>query len=458
MMLYIQTNVNDKIKHMSKIVISSRINQAQTKLSREQTQAIGLLSIGTFLEYFDLMLYVHMAVLLNELFFEPSNPRSASLVTAFAFCTTFVFRPIGAFIFGHIGDKSGRKATVIITTGIMALSCVTMANTPTYAQIGIGASIIVTICRILQGMSSVGEVIGAELYITETTNPPIQYPAVTFITVASVIGSTAALGMASLVTSFGLSWRIAFWIGAIISIVGGLARRTLRETPEFVDAKFKLQQKEQKDNVDRKELDAGSIVHEKVNKTSIAYSFIINCMWPICFYFTYIHCGNLLKSGFHYTAEQVIHNNFIVSIVHLIGLLLLTYLSYKFYPLKIIKIKLVIFVIFLLFSPHIFNNITESYHLFSLQIFLVLFSVDSVPAVSIFFKHFPIFKRYTYNSVIYAFSRSLMYVITSFAIIYLTKYFGHYGLSIVMIPISIGCAFGVLHFEKLEKKAGNYPS
>ena len=75
-----------------------RIKEEQRNLTKEQKQAVGLLSIGTFLEYFDLMLYVHMAVLLNELFFPKTDPHTASLLTALAFCSTFVLRPIGALI------------------------------------------------------------------------------------------------------------------------------------------------------------------------------------------------------------------------------------------------------------------------------------------------------------------------------------------------------------------------
>ena len=83
--------------------------QEQRSLTKEQKEAVGLLSIGTFLEYFDLMLYVHMAVLLNELFFQSANSLTASLNTALAFCSTYVLRPLGALIFGWIGDNIGRK-------------------------------------------------------------------------------------------------------------------------------------------------------------------------------------------------------------------------------------------------------------------------------------------------------------------------------------------------------------
>ena len=98
------------------------MSNIEQKLTRQQKEAIGLLSIGTFLEYFDLMLYVHMAVILNELFFPKTDPFTASLLSAFAFCSIFVFRPIGAIIFGYIGDNIGRKATIVITTFLMSIS------------------------------------------------------------------------------------------------------------------------------------------------------------------------------------------------------------------------------------------------------------------------------------------------------------------------------------------------
>ena len=185
-----------------------------SQLKREQKEAIGLLQIGTFLEYFDLMLYVHMAVLLNELFFPKTDPHTAALLSAFAFCSTYVLRPFGALIFGHIGDTMGRKSTVITTTIMMAVSCMMMSLLPTYAQIGISAAWLVTICRVFQGISSMGEIIGAEICVTEITKPPVQYPAVCLISVASSLGAVAALGVPSLIIRMGMSWRIAFMVGA----------------------------------------------------------------------------------------------------------------------------------------------------------------------------------------------------------------------------------------------------
>ena len=119
-----------------------------------------------------------MAVLLNDLFFPKYDPNTSALLTSFTFCSTFVFRPIGALIFGWIGDNLGLKSCVVITTFMMSVSCILMAILPTYADIGLTATICVLICRIAQGMSSMGEVIGGEIYLIETIKPPAQYPAV----------------------------------------------------------------------------------------------------------------------------------------------------------------------------------------------------------------------------------------------------------------------------------------
>ncbi len=428
----------------------------QTSLTKEQKEAIGLLSIGTFLEYFDLMLYVHMAVLLNELFFPKTDPFTASLHAAFAFCSVFVLRPFGALIFGYIGDKIGRKATVIITTFLMSISCIIMATLPTYDQIGIAAAWLVTICRMLQGLSSMGEIVGAEIYLTEFVKPPKQYPMVMLIAIASMLGGTAALCMAFVATRYEVNWRIAFWIGAGIAIVGGVARTALKETTDFADAKRRLKAILDKANTNNiKELN-DPIIKERINMhTAIAF-FFIQCGWPTCFYFTYVYCANILKKSFAFTAEQVIQQNFIVSIVGLIGYIILLYLSYKIHPIKILRFKVAVFLPFVLFCPYIFYNLADPTGVFLVQAFAVLFVLSTNPATPIFYSYFPIFKRFSCAGFTYAFSRIFMHVATSFGLIYSEKYFGNWGLLLIMLPVTLGYGFGILYFVKREKEVGNY--
>ncbi|WP_425361434.1 MFS transporter [Candidatus Tisiphia endosymbiont of Ceraclea dissimilis] len=426
-----------------------------TSLTREQKEAIGLLSIGTFLEYFDLMLYVHMAVLLNELFFEPTDPKTASLMTAFAFCSTYILRPVGALIFGWIGDNIGRKATVIITTFLMSFSCLIMANLPTYAQIGITASYVITICRILQGMSSMGEVVGAELYLTELIKPPMQYPVVAFLAIAISIGTTAALGVATFTMSIGLNWRGAFWIGAGIAVVGAVARTTLRETPEFANAKHRVKQNIKlviNTNVFEKTL----IWNEKVNIKTALSNFALISTWPIWFYTTYVYSSNILKNTFKYTTEQIISHNLGVSMISMLNAMLLTYLSYKIHPLKILKIRLIVFAVVILPCPYLLNNLTNVFELWLFQLIVIILGPTGFPAVPILYKHFPVFKRFTYSTVIYALSRALIYVITSFGFVYLIEYFSHWGLLVIIIPALTIYYYGRNHFEGLEMSLSNH--
>ncbi len=432
-------------------------SQTIKNLLPEQKEAIGLLTVGTFLEYFDLLLYVHMAVVLNELFFPKADPFTASLHSAFAFCSTYILRPFGALIFGYIGDNMGRKATVVITTIIMSISCILMANLPTYSQIGIAASWIVTICRMIQGLSAMGEVTGANIYITEITKPPVQYPAVMVTSICSALGGVCALAVATLVTSFGFNWRSAFWIGAGVAIIGAAARTRLRETPDFADAKRRVEKALIKNKQNPKSLEKNVIWNEKVNKKTALCLFFIECSWPVCFYLAYMYCGNILKTNFHFTSEQVIHQNFIVSIVQLFSWLAITYLCYKIHPLKIVRTRFKIFTIFVLFFPYLLNNITSSFQLLAIQSLIAVFGFMGAPAMPVFYKYFPVFKRFTYTTFAYALSRAFIYIVTSLGLAYCSNLLGNWGTLVIIAPTAILFIYALNHFEKLEKE-GSYHS
>lgn len=426
-----------------------------SSLNRQQKEAIGLLQIGTFLEYFDLMLYVHMAVLLNELFFPKTDPHTAALVTAFAFCSTYVLRPFGALIFGWIGDNIGRKATVIITSMLMALSCLIMAVLPTYEQIGIMAAWIVTACRIAQGLSSMGEIIGAEIYVSEITDPPGQYVAVSFIDLAAYIGGAAAVGLAALVTMKGFDWRNAFWIGACIAVIGSIARTRLRETPEFLEQKVKIDLKK-KAQAQEKEAKQKNIplklfqTEEKTNKMTMAAFFAAYCGWPLSFYLGFMYFNPLLKA-MGKSAEDIIWHNFLLSLVLCAVFLFWGLLSYRVHPLKISKLKGAAFIIIALLLPFFLNNIQTSLGIFLIQTVILIFSMSALPSNSIFIKHFPVLKRFTVTSFLYALTRALMYVFTSFGLVYLTEWFGASGTWFITLPVGVGFYIAVRYFEKLEQ-------
>jgi len=431
-----------------------KMKKTQTKLTTSQREAVGLLSVGTFLEYFDLMLYVHMAFLLNDLFFPKVDAFTASLLSAFSFCSTYFFRPFGALLFGYIGDYLGRKVVVIMTTFLMAISCAIIASLPTYAQIGITASWVITACRAVQGMAATAEARGAEIYLTESSKPPLQYSLVTLITVFSALGTTAALGVASIFTNTNIygdssSWRIAFLVGAGIALVGTAARTSLKEADEFTNKKNKLKNRLEDNLIAMDEVNEDYLNEKPSVLTSVSY-FLIQCARPPCFYFIYIYCGDVLKQECGFTSAEVIGQNFWVSIIDLFAIIGLAYLSLKIHPFKILRAKFYLFFITLFFFPITLTYAPNSTSILIFQCLAAMFVFDHIPATPIFYKYFPIFKRFTYTSFLSAVAKLLTYLVTSFGLVYTTAHLGYWGLFCIFIPVGIGFFMSLLHFQKLE--------
>lgn len=433
-----------------------------SNLKRDQKEAIGLLQIGTFLEYFDLMIYVHMAVVLNQLFFPPSDPKTATILTAFAFCSTYFLRPFGALIFGYIGDNFGRKPTVIITTSVMACSCIIMANLPTYAEIGFTASIIVSALRIMQGMSSMGEVMGARIYLTEITRPPEQYPVVCFISIAAAAGTMAALGIATLATRTGFNWRLAFWFGVVIALVGVAARTRLREAPDYADARTKmrrtLERASEEGLVKPAELlkSTNKIFKEKAYHKNFLHFFVMFCTWPFVFYLAYMYFIPVLKSTCGYSSEDVIFHNLLLSIVQICIVSGYAFLSYKISPLFLAKVSGIAFILLILLLPLLLSGDYSASTIFLFQA-LLLATAYTEPLDPILIKHFPILRRFTSVTFGYALSRALMYVIISFGLVFLTEWFGFYGIWVIALPLIYFWFKSLFHFERLEKQVGDFP-
>lgn len=173
----------------------------------------------------------------------------------------------------------------------------------------------------VQGMAASAESRGAEIYITESIKPPLQYPLVAIITVFSAVGTSFALGISSIFTNvniFGTEnqyWRVAFFLGALIGLVGGVARTSLREASEFANKKKMLKMKFTDKKIEwDKNYFKDTFDNEKTFLTSLAY-FIICCARPPCFYFIYIYCSDVLKHDFGLSAGAIISHNFWVSIV-----------------------------------------------------------------------------------------------------------------------------------------------
>ncbi len=333
-----------------------------------------------------------------------------------------------------------------------------MSVIPTYAQIGVSAAWLVTVCRFVQGMSSIGEIVGAELYLTEILRPPTQYVAVAWVNSSALLGSLAALGVAIIHTSFGVNWRYTFLFGAVVSMVGAYAREVLRETPEFADAKKRIKRALEKAESNPEALKKNPFCQERVStRTSLAY-FLIQCGWPVIFYFLFFYCAGILKDNFGYTIEQVMRHNFIVAFLVLLRSIVVGYLSKRIHPLRIMNGTWIGFSVFAIGLPFLLSHVQSPLMLLVIQALLVLFIPSRSPGVPLFFKHFPIFRRFTYTTVLYSLSRALLYMVTSFGVVYLTEHLGYYGWWVLLVPVCLGYGFGVLHFIQLEEECSQQES
>jgi metabolite-proton symporter len=205
------------------------------------TQVLFASLVGTTIEFFDFYIYATAAVLVfPRLFFPASDPASATLASLATFAIAFFARPFGSALFGHFGDRVGRKATLVAALLTMGVSTVSIGVLPTYKTIGLAAPLLLALCRLGQGLGLGGEWGGAVLLAVE--NAPAKRRAWygMFPQLGAPIGFLFSggvfLGLSKWLTNdqfFSYGWRIPFLASAVLVIVGLYVRLTITETPAF---------------------------------------------------------------------------------------------------------------------------------------------------------------------------------------------------------------------------------
>jgi metabolite-proton symporter len=200
--------------------------------------------IGTTIEFFDFYIYATAAVLVfPRLFFPSTDPASGILASLATFAIAFVARPIGSALFGHFGDRIGRKATLVAALLTMGISTVAIGALPTYATIGVAAPALLSLCRFGQGLGLGGEWGGAVLLAVENAPPNRRAWYGMFPQLGAPIGfffsGSVFLVLSERLTNdqfFSYGWRIPFLASAALVLVGLYVRLTISETPVFREA------------------------------------------------------------------------------------------------------------------------------------------------------------------------------------------------------------------------------
>ena len=200
--------------------------------------------IGTTIEFFDFYIFATAAVIVfPKLFFPDGDPTSAILKSFITFALAFFARPVGSAVFGHFGDRIGRKATLVAALMTMGVSTVLIGCLPTYNAIGIAAPIMLAVLRFAQGLGLGGEWGGAVLLATENAPEGKRAWYGMFPQLGAPIGFLCSSGVYLLLTNcltaddfMNFGWRIPFIASALLVWVGLYVRLKIQETPEFLKA------------------------------------------------------------------------------------------------------------------------------------------------------------------------------------------------------------------------------
>jgi len=200
--------------------------------------------VGTTIEWYDFFIYATTAGLVfAQLFFQPAGEEIALLLSFATVGISFLFRPLGAFLAGHFGDVIGRRAMLVATLILMGAATTLIGVLPTYSQIGIAAPILLLLLRILQGISAGGEWGGAVLMAVEHAPADRRGRAGSWPQLGVPLGFLLASGMTALMTGvispgdayLQWGWRVPFLASALLIVVGFMIRRSVAESPVFME-------------------------------------------------------------------------------------------------------------------------------------------------------------------------------------------------------------------------------
>ncbi|MEW5424645.1 MFS transporter [Amorphus sp. 3PC139-8] len=269
-----------------------------TLAKHERNRALALSSLGGGLEFYDFVIYAVFAETLGRVFFPASDP-SARLLAAFAvFAAGYLVRPIGGVLFSHFGDRHGRKAMLRLSIAGMAGATVLMALLPGYAHLGVTASIVFVVLRMIQGLCLGGEIPGALTLITETLPKRRGFACGTLFLMINVglllAQAVQWLILESLdsaeVTSFG--WRIGFLVGGLIAVVGFFLRAQLSESPAFADMESKAHK-----------VPVAALL--KSHRPAVVYGFLVTSLGAATVSLLYLYMDSYLNDFLHYDSNVV---------------------------------------------------------------------------------------------------------------------------------------------------------
>ena len=231
---------------MSEQTISGELDIEREKHQAQAKKATAAAAFGTFLEYYDFSVYGYCAARISTEFFPSDNETVSLLSTLAVFGLAFIIRPLGGLFFGRIGDRYGRKVSLLATVILIGCACTAIGCLPTYDQVGILAPILLIFCRALQGFSAGGEIGSAASYIREWAPESRRALYLSFVPSVANIGKACAAGMAGFAAwcfmgdageTSSWAWRVPFLMGLPLMLGCLYMRLRIEDTPDFANMK-----------------------------------------------------------------------------------------------------------------------------------------------------------------------------------------------------------------------------
>lgn len=209
-----------------------------TYTKKEQRSIIFAINIGNILEWYEVFLYIYWAPLISKVFFDPSSEASSLIKTFLVFALGYVIRPLGGIFFGWVGDRIGRRKSLLWSILLMTFPTLIMAFLPSYVLVGSLAPLFLTITRILQSFPAGGELPGAFCYLYESADANQRKYFTSWGFLGSQVGIILSVAECLLLENLlyeqdliTWGWRLSFIIGALIGFLGFYLRYKLKETP-----------------------------------------------------------------------------------------------------------------------------------------------------------------------------------------------------------------------------------
>jgi MFS family permease len=308
----------------------------------EQKKIIALASLGGALEFYDFIIFVFFAKVIGDLFFPAANEIASLMGVLAVFAIGYLVRPLGGFIFGHLGDKFGRKRTFVITVFLMAVPTFLMGLLPTYHQAGLTATVLLVVLRLLQGLSVGGEIPGAIVFVMETVVERHRGFATGLVFFGINTGMLVGSLFSSLIHDFltqqqvlSWGWRLPFLLGGLLGFLSYYLRKRLHETPIF-------QQLLQREQLVRWPLKQALTLYP----VKVFQGALITAMQAVLVALMFLFLPTYLANFFHFPLGPLLTLNTINILVFNFPILFTSYLSDRVGRKKIIFVGLVFFICF----------------------------------------------------------------------------------------------------------------